>query len=115
MVLFIVRSKVFFDLFCNFFLQFGIVGKQLLDCFSSLSEFGLSIAEPRTAFLDYACIDAYIDQLSHLADALTEQQIELYLTKRRCNFVFHYLDSYSVSDICFSVFDSLYSSYVQTY
>ena len=49
--------------------QFGIVFKKAFDCVATLSEFGVAIAKPGTAFFDDLIVDPKIDDLAYFGNS----------------------------------------------
>src|SRR5512132_2789180 len=63
-------AEGFADLRLDFAHQLGVVEKELLGVLASLAEAHVAVGEPRSRFLDDAILEADVDELAGLGDAL---------------------------------------------
>ncbi len=75
-----------------------VVAQELLGVLASLADPGAVVGEPGAGLLDDVGLDAEVDQLAHLADALAVHDVELDLLERRRHLVLDHLDAGLVAD-----------------
>src|SRR5260370_23600451 len=83
----------------------GIGLEEGLRVFAALAEALAVIREPGAGFLDDAGLDAEIEDLAHLGDALAIHDVELDLLERRRQLVLHHLDAGGVADHLVALLD----------
>ena len=93
------------DLSFQFFAQIRIVVEHLFDLIASLTKFGVSVREERTAFLDDLGSNCEIQDLTDARDTFVEHEVELGFLERRSHFVFHHFDAHLVTLDLLAVFD----------
>src|ERR1700712_864333 len=90
-----------------------MVTQELLGILASLPDPLAVEAEPGAGLLPDVRLPAEIDQLAHLADALTVHDVELDLPERRRHLVLDHLDACLVADDLVALLDLADASYVQ--
>src|SRR6185312_9026535 len=83
--------------------------------FAALTDALAVVGEPGARLLDHAGLDAEIDQLADLGDALAVHDVELDLLERWCQLVLHHLDAGLVADDLVAVLDRADAADVETH
>ena len=97
------------------FAELGVVAQELLDGVAALANLRVAVAEPRAAFLDDVELDAEVDDLAYVRDALAEGDFKLGLAERGRHFVFHHLDAHLVADGRVAVFEGRHLADVEAH
>ena len=75
------------DLQAQVLRQVRVLEQELARTITPLPQAGLPVAEPGAAPLEDPVVDAQVEDLTQLVDALVEQDVELHLAERRSNLV----------------------------
>ena len=92
-----------------------VVFQQLLHGVASLADLAVAVREPRAGFLDHAVVDAQVDDLADLRDALAEHDVEFRTFERGCHLVLHDLHLRACSQLFLAVLDDRHAADVDAH
>ena len=98
------------DLLFDFGGEFRIGFQQFLDGVASLSDLAVAVGEPRSGLLDDSVVDAEVDDLADLGDALAEHDVEFGALERGCHLVLDDLDLRAGAELLLAVLDDRHAS-----
>src|SRR5690606_17443067 len=121
----ISRTAIFEELFCNqtsaltkhkfdFAHHLRIFAQEVLGILTSLTKTLRIVGEPGTRLLDDASLDAEIDDLTRLGDALPIHDVEFDLLEGRSQLVLHHLDAGLVAHHLVAILDRADATNIQT-
>ena len=91
----------------------GMVAQELLGVLAALADPLRLVGEPGAGLLDHAGLDAEVDQLAGLGDALAVHDVELDHAERRRDLVLDHLDPGLVADGLVAVLDRADAAHVE--
>src|SRR5215813_2674697 len=89
--------------------------EEILRVLATLADALAVVGEPGARLLDHAGLDAEVDDLAHLGDALAVHDVELDLLERRRQLVLHHLDAGLVADHLVALLDHADAADVEPY
>src|SRR5579872_6792412 len=92
----------------------GVGLEERFRVFAALTQPLAVIGEPGAGFLDNAGLDAEVQNLAHLGDALAIHDVEFDLLEGRGEFVLHHLDAGGVADYLIALLDRADAADVET-